>query len=119
DLFAGVVATGAAALLASLPLPAGAAPPASSVPLPGAFRYKVGSFIVTALHDGFARMPLDGKFVVNAALDQVREALSDAFRPTDMLTIPYATPVVDTGAGLALLDAGTGGRLGRTTGTMI
>ena len=79
---------------------------------------KFGSFELTSLFDGYGTRPLDDKFIVNAPVDQVRAAARDAFRPTDTLKLSYTPTVVHTGTSVVLLDSGTGGKLGATTGMM-
>jgi glyoxylase-like metal-dependent hydrolase (beta-lactamase superfamily II) len=112
------------AATAALPLASGQAhaqaniPKQANAPLPGVFRYKVGSFELTSLFDGYGTRPLDDKFITNAPVDQVRAAARDAFRPTDTLKLSYTPTVVHTGTNVVLLDAGTGGKLGATTGMM-
>lgn len=95
-----------------------AAAPAAGRQSPGVYRYKVGSFEVTALTDGIGRRPLDASFVKNAPLEDVKRALDDAFIDRDMLPITFTALVVNTGARLILIDAGTGGRLAPTAGQL-
>jgi glyoxylase-like metal-dependent hydrolase (beta-lactamase superfamily II) len=95
-----------------------AAAPAASRQSPGVYRYKVGSYEVTALTDGVARRPLDAGFVRNASLEEVQGALTDAFLPIDKLPITFTTLVVNTGSRLVLIDAGTGGRMAATAGQL-
>ncbi|ALK09057.1 MBL fold metallo-hydrolase [Blastochloris viridis] len=85
---------------------------------PGFYRYKVGSLTVTALHDGFSLRPLDASFVPNAALDEVTRALAEAFLPTDAVPLTFTALLVDTGSQRILIDTGTGGRLGPTSGQL-
>ena len=120
----GSVAAATAAAV-TLPLVSGAAhaqandvPKQANAPLPGVFRYRVGSYELTSLFDGYGTRPLDEKFVLNAPVDQVRAAARDAFRPADTLKISYSPTVVHTGSNVVLLDSGTGGKLGATTGMM-
>ncbi|UEM23564.1 MBL fold metallo-hydrolase [Skermanella mucosa] len=115
---AAMTAAAAAGPLVAGSAQAQGAPPQANAQLPGAFRYKVGSFEVTSLFDGYGTRPMNDQFVVNAPLDQVQEALRDAFRPTDSLRITYTPAVVHTGSQIVLLDAGSGGKLGPTTGMM-
>jgi glyoxylase-like metal-dependent hydrolase (beta-lactamase superfamily II) len=115
---------GTAAAAAALPLVSGqaraqtAVPKQANAPLPGVFRYRVGSFELTSLFDGYGTRPLDDKFITNASVDQVRAAARDAFLPTDTLKLSYTPTVVHTGTNVVLLDAGTGGKFGATTGMM-
>src|SRR5215204_7610645 len=82
--------------------------------VPGFYRYKVGDIEVTAIHDGFARRPLEG-FVRNADLSDVQKA-ADAFLPADALPIPYTTLALRTGDRLVLIDTGNGDSGAPTTG---
>src|SRR5215203_4990551 len=81
---------------------------------PGFYRYKVGDIEVTAIHDGFARRPLEG-FVRNADLSDVQKA-ADAFLPADALPIPYTTLALRTGDRLVLINTGNGDSGAPTTG---
>lgn len=113
-----LAAAGAAAALAAPAGPAFAAAPAAGRQSPGVYRYKVGEFEVTALTDGLARRPLNGDFVRNAPLEEVRGALRDAFISPDLLPITFTALVVNTGGRLVLIDAGTGGRMAATAGQL-
>ena len=108
-----LLASGAAALAAtSVPelatRTARAAAPATGQQGPGIYRYKIGSFEITAINDGTWYRPLDDKFVKNAPFADVQKALSDQFLPTDKIPIPFTTLMVNTGSKLILLDTGTG-----------
>jgi len=111
----------AAAPAAALGGPALAQQPASvqtaapSQQVPGFYRYKVGDIEVTAIHDGFAPRPLDG-LVRNADLSDVKEAMADAFLPTDVLPITFTTLALKTGGRLVLIDTGNGDSGAPTTG---
>ena len=111
-LLAGTALTAASA---TLPMGLGdaiAAAPQSGQQGPGFYRFKVGSFEVTAVNDGTWFRKLDDKFVRNAQLADVQKALSDAFLPTDVMPIPFTTLIVNTGSKVIALDTGTGGQLG-------
>ncbi len=62
DLFTGA----AAAALAASTDRAGAEAPAAGAATPGIYRYKIGSYELTALYDGIWYRPIDDKFIVNA-----------------------------------------------------
>ena len=102
---------GGAALAAATDLPlAGssrAAAPLAGQQAPGFYRYQVGDFEVSLISDGALRFPVEG-FVTNASTDQVKAALTAAFRSTDGLTVPFTPIVVNTGAKLLLIDTGLG-----------
>ena len=74
---------------------------------PGFYRFKVGSFTVTTVHDGFFARPLEG-FVRNAPLAEVQAVLRDAFLPQDRLVIPFTVTFLDTGRDLVVFDSGNG-----------
>ncbi len=120
--------SGAAALglgLPSLIPPAAAqtaptAPPAGPAQAPGFYRFKLGEFTVTMVHDGFSVRPnpLQG-LVINATSEDVAQALRDGALPTQNLPNPFTITFVDTGRGIIAFDAGTGGgQLGGRTGAL-
>ena len=112
------VLTGSAAATALAISPAIAAAPAAGVQGPGVYRQKIGSYEVTALYDGTWFRKIDDKFVRNASLAEVTKALADSFLPPGIVPTPFTALLVNTGSKLALIDAGTGGQLGPTTGHM-
>ena len=96
----------------ALALPVMAAPVMAAAPpmggqAPSFFRYKVGDFQVTAIHDGIAFRSLDG-FVPNAPPGALEQAMRAAFLPADKLPITFTTLVVNTGSKLVLIDSGNG-----------
>lgn len=117
DVFAaGALAAGAAT--GAVAVSATAAAAAEGKPA-GMLSYRIGDFTCTALNDGAFTRPLDDKFVTNAPFEAVQAALADQLMPTDQITIPFTTFAVDTGTRLVLIDAGTGGQLAPTAGTML
>ena len=84
----------------------GAALPAGKQ-VPSYYRYKVGSFEVTAVTDGVRIFPLDN-FVRNATKDAVATALAAAYLGTDKVTLPYTPIVINTGSKLVVVDTGAG-----------
>ena len=101
---------GGAALLASpalIPAASAQTAPAPQAQAPGFYRFKVGSFTVTTVHDGFFARPLEG-FVRNAPLADVQAVLRDAFLPQDRLVIPFTVTFLDTGRDLVVFDSGNG-----------
>jgi glyoxylase-like metal-dependent hydrolase (beta-lactamase superfamily II) len=107
---------GSAAALAARPALA-AAPPAG-VQSPGVYRQKLGDFEITALYDGTWFRKIDDKFVRNAGPAEVNKALADSFLPPAIVPTSFTALLVNTGSTLVLLDTGTGGQLGPTTGHM-
>ena len=49
----------------------------------GVYRYKIGSYELTAIYDGTWYRKIDDKFVRNAAWPEVQKALADHFLPAD------------------------------------
>jgi glyoxylase-like metal-dependent hydrolase (beta-lactamase superfamily II) len=112
--------TSSAAAAAFLPQAdlAAAAEPAAGKQAPGIYRYKVGSFELTALYDGIWYRPITDRFIRNAPFAEVERALADAFMPADKLATPFTTLVVNTGSKLVLVDTGTGGQIGPQAGVL-
>ncbi len=115
----------AAAGLAALPAlrsPASAQAPAAApaaAQAPGFYRFRVGGFTVTTVHDGFFARPLEG-FVRNAPFADVQAAARNAFLPADRQVIPFTITFVQKGETLAVFDAGNGVTpAGATAGRMI
>ena len=104
-----------AALVAGADPAAAAAPPADKQ-APGIYRYKIGSFELTALYDGIWYRPITDKFIRNAPFAEVEHALDAAFMPHDKLETPFTTLIVNTGKKLVLIDTGTGGQIAPTAG---
>ena len=109
------VLTGAAAVSAAVlspqfapAPPANAAAPPVGKQAPGFYRYKVGSFEVTAVTDGARTFPLPDTFVTNVNKDQVNAALEAAYMPRDKMTIVFTPIVVNTGSKLVVIDTGYG-----------
>ncbi len=118
SLLAGSVLAASAAAATTLPLaPARAAAPAAGKQGPAFYRYKVGSYELTAINDGTWYRDLDDKFVRNAPFADVQKAMADAFLPTNKIPISFTTLFVNTGSKLIAIDTGTGGQLAPTAGT--
>ena len=120
QFFASSALTGAA--LAGTPgvmTTAFAKAPLAGVQAPAFYRFKLGEFEVTALHEGSATRPLDASFVRNAELKDVQAALAESHLPTDKLTISFTTLVVNTGSKLVLLDTGFADNGGPTNGKTV
>jgi len=115
NLLAGSAAAAAFASRADL---AAAAEPAAAKQAPGIYRYKIGSYELTALYDGIWYRPITDKFIRNAPFAEVERALSDAFMPADKLATPFTTLIVNTGSKLVLVDTGTGGQIGPQAGVL-
>ena len=96
-----------------------AAAPAAAPQAPGFYRFKVGSYTVTTVHDGFRDIPLAG-FVRNAPIEEVKQVLAESFLTGDSFRIPFTVTFVDTGSALVAFDTGNGVTpAGATMGRMI
>src|SRR6201986_2510167 len=84
--------------------------------VPGIYRYKIGSFELTALYDGIWYRPIGDKFIRNAPFAEVEHALDVAYMPHDKLETPFTTLIVNTGKKVVLIDTGTGGQISPTAG---
>jgi glyoxylase-like metal-dependent hydrolase (beta-lactamase superfamily II) len=107
-----------AAGAAALPVQSHAAAPVANAQGPGAYRYKLGDYQLTALYDGTWYLPIDDKFVRNASGASVNEALAAAFLPPSVLPISFTALLVNTGAKLVLIDTGTAGQITDSAGFM-
>lgn len=96
-----------------------AATPLARTQGPGAYRYKLGDFQITALYDGIWYLPIDDKFMRNVRGAQVNAALSSAFLPSRVLPISITALMVNTGGKLILIDTGTAGQITDTAGVML
>lgn len=85
---------------------------------PSFYRYKVGSFELTAVFDGVWNRPIDDKFVRNALFPDVQEALAEAFLPRHVLPTPFTALLIDTGKRRVLIDTGSGGQIAKTAGSL-
>lgn len=75
---------------------------------PGFYRTRVGDISVTTLYDGELRRPIDESYVRNAAIEDVRHALSHALLPATHIDNPYTFTAARTDGQLILIDTGTG-----------
>ncbi len=105
-----------AATATVLPQAAQAAAPPAGKQAPAFYRYKVGSYELTAIHDGVWIRDVDNTFVRNAPWPAVQKAMMDAHMAPGKLAIPFTTLVVNTGSKLVLIDTATGGQLAATAG---
>ncbi|TCR63741.1 MBL fold metallo-hydrolase [Bosea sp. BK604] len=85
---------------------------------PGFYRYKIGDITLTAVHDGFARRPIEG-LVRNAEFADVKKAMEQAFLPPDALNITFTTMVIENGGKLTLIDTGNGDSGAPTSGNFL
>src|SRR5271156_5632370 len=106
-----LLAGSTAAALAAAADPAAALAPAAGAATPGIYRYKIGTFELTALYDGIWYRPITDTFIRNAPFAEVEHALDAAFMPHDKLATPFTALIVNTGQKLVLIDTGTGGQI--------
>lgn len=123
-LFSTSLATGSAlvaapALFRGFSAPAEAKAPIAGAKAPSFYRFKLGEFEITALHDGEFARPLDASFVRNAPLEDVQKTLADNFLPTDKLTLTFTALLVNTGSKLVLIDTGFADNGGPTNGRVV
>jgi glyoxylase-like metal-dependent hydrolase (beta-lactamase superfamily II) len=104
---------------AAFAMPADAGAPLAGIQGPGVYRFKLGDYQLTTLFDGVWYLPIDDKFVRNASGAEVNQALAAAFLPPDILPISFTALMVNTGAKLVLIDAGTAGQVADTAGSML
>lgn len=98
--------------------PAAATTPPADKQAPAIYRYKIGSYQLTALYDGIWYRPITDKFIRNAPFSDVEHALDAAFMPHDKLATPFTALVVNTGSKLVLIDTGTGGQISPSAGEL-
>lgn len=108
NVLAGSAIVSAAVMAPPAMRPAAASMPSAGRQLPGAYRYCIGDFELTAVTDGLAKRPLDAGFVRNANVQEVQAALAEAFLPTDTLLSTFTALVVNTGKRVLLIDTGMG-----------
>ncbi len=95
-----------------------AASPQAGRQAAGVYRTKLGSFELTTVYDGTWFRKVDDKFVRNVAFPEVQKAIADSFLPPDTVPTSFSPMLVNTGRKLVLIDTGTGGQLGPTSGLM-
>ena len=95
------------------------AAPKASVQGPGAYRFKLGDYQLTALYDGLWPLKIDADFVRNASGAEVNRALGAAFLAPNVLPVSFTVLLVNTGSKLVLIDAGTAGQVSDTAGVMM
>jgi glyoxylase-like metal-dependent hydrolase (beta-lactamase superfamily II) len=111
------IASTAGALAAST-LPTFAAAPMIGKQAPGFFRFKVGDFEVTSLHDGTNAGEFDPKRFPNAKPEDVMALMESQYMSTKPVVNSFNTMVVNTGAKLVMIDTGFANNGSPTTGRM-
>ena len=96
-----------------------AAPEPNERQAPGIYRYRLGAFELTAIHDGIWHRPVPNDFVRNADFAAVRRAMDRVFMPDGhRLPLPFTALLVNTGRKLVLIDTGSGGQIAPTAGML-
>ena len=115
-LLAGAAAIGA---VAASPLAAvHAAAPTLGKQAPGFYRYKVGTYECTSIHDGARSFPMPDTFVRNVPKAEALAAAEAAYMPKGMVTVPFNPQIINTGSKLVLIDTGYGPGIGPTVGLL-
>ena len=114
------LATAAAALTAPVLRTdaAKAAAPKVGRQVAGFYRFMIGDFEVTALHDGQVNREITTQLIPNAPLDDVIKLMNAQFIPTRPGNSQFNTMVVNTGSKLVLIDSGFNDNGAPTTGLM-
>ena len=113
------LSTAAVAVAGTLaPLPAIAAAPKLGTQAPGFFRFNIGDFEITALHDGSVAGEIDDKRIPNAKFDDVVKHMESQYISVKPFVNQFNTMVVNTGAKLVLIDAGFANNGAPTTGKL-
>ncbi len=81
-------------------------------------KYKVGDIEVFSLHEGAVERTLDAGFVKNAALDDVKAALTKAGIGPDKFQNPFTVTAVRSGGKVTLFDTGFGQNGAPTVGKL-
>ncbi len=102
---------------ALMPVAADAAAPAVKRQAPGFYRMMLGDCEITALSDGTLVLPVD-KLLTNTTPEKITERLGRAYLKSPVETSINAF-LINTGAKLVLVDAGSGGRFGPTGGDLL
>ena len=105
-----LLATGTATLAAPaiVSRTARASAPIAPAQAPGFYRFKLGAYEITILHDGARSFPLPDGFVTNVPKDKALAAASGAFMPAGKVTVPFNPTLINTGSKLVLIDTGNG-----------
>src|SRR4051812_31514732 len=96
-----------------------AAAPASGKQAAAFYRHKLGSFELTAVHDGVWLREIEYDFVRNVGWNGVAFAMAEAHMAPRILPTPFTPVVVNTGSKLVLIDTGTGGQYPEPSGTFM
>lgn len=101
-----------------MPSPALAAAPQVGKQAPGFFRFKLGDFEITALHDGIVTAPLQQPRFPNTPIEEVRKVMESQFMPVEPTVNHFTQLTINTGSKLILIDAGFANNGAPTTGQL-
>ena len=104
---------------AAAPIKSFAAAPLAKRQAGGAYRFKLGSYQLTAIYDGLWPLKIEDNFIRNASNAEVDAALAAAFLPPGILQINFTALLVNTGRKLVLIDTGTAGQIVDSAGTLL
>lgn len=113
-----LTATAAAALLPGMPSLSNAASPPVGKQAPGFFRFKIGEFECTALHDGVVMRKVEQGYIPNAPLEEVQKVMAAQFMNPETTPNHFTQMVVNTGQKLILIDSGFADNGAPTTGKL-
>jgi glyoxylase-like metal-dependent hydrolase (beta-lactamase superfamily II) len=85
-----------------------AAAPFAPTQAPGFYRYKMGGYEITTLHDGARSFPMPDAFVANVPKDKALAEAAASFMPAGKVTVPFNPTLINTGSKLVLIDTGNG-----------
>jgi glyoxylase-like metal-dependent hydrolase (beta-lactamase superfamily II) len=97
--------------------PAFAAAPMAKTQVPGFYRLMLGDFEITALSDGTVAIPVD-TLLTNTTPAKIQQAL-DRWYLKEPVAFSDNAYLINTGAKLVLVDAGTGSLFGPTLGKLV
>jgi glyoxylase-like metal-dependent hydrolase (beta-lactamase superfamily II) len=95
-----------------------AAAPKVGTQAPGFFRFNIGDFEVTALHDGVVQAELKPDRIPNAPFEEVVALMQSQFMPVKPFINQFNAMAVNTGAKLVLIDSGFNNNGQPTTGRL-
>lgn len=81
--------------------------PAPTTQAPGFYRFKVGGWTITTVHDGFNRFPV-GTYITNAPLEAVRAVMAESLMAGDTIMVPFTITFAQRGNTFVVFDAGNG-----------
>jgi glyoxylase-like metal-dependent hydrolase (beta-lactamase superfamily II) len=111
-------AAAASPAVLSMSSTARAAAPMVGKQAPAFYRFKVGEFEVTTLHDGLIKVANPNTMITNKTPEEIGAALDGAGIPRDNMQNPFVPTVVNTGKNLVLIDTGFGDNGPPTVGAM-